>query len=1257
MHSIKGSEMSTGLTREGCSSFSDLEKCRTDSEEYSASTSGSRSPSNGLPVGQTECSSLSSPLQKPSSQPFRKRLSLEKPSNLEKVLRELSNASTFLTHSSHSSSKGVSHRMSGNKCDVLSRLDSSPIIGGETSDQGGSTSSEVENKASIFSKTPFGEQKELGADRSYVGTHLNLKGNLLENATADSLDIDPYDALEKASSVNKKKKRNPLSDEKKVQKSDTIETPKLPSSSSNPDKTLEPNQLNALRKSSDSKVFAWIQTDVGVPGCEQPPGFSASPNNNSSAVGSYFPEWNISGNEMPWLSEVDYAFMRISQGPFVDLLPIFVESCLISSTHDQGRKAQVFGDIQAVVKSLFGSKSDCFVYGSIVTDLALPASDIDILVAGYHPIPPNKAIHQLSQALLELDEHTLAKVRNDLQNSEEKRKENDKAPSENYHSASSSVVTLPIMCTFEKALNEEPPSLNRAQEQYLSPEELENAEEVYRDQIEKDYKFSNLRDYSEIWTPSVSNPISFPTERSKGTSTDDRITLTSSLIPRLTSINLLRLGEEEKEKVEETPSTNKSTQSALIRGSDDYSQTREVLPSNAGVFNYSATKEAKRLKTFAHHYTVVPTLDGPLYKVQTIASARVPVIKIISKLTAQRADITFGGGDHFRSLELTMALLNIFPAARDVIRFLKFCVAQLGIGDSTAGGVPSFTLFLMVRHVYNLMKKSIVDLLTIFHSQADPAKSSALANLSRVSSPSGPIIPNPSTALDNSALDDSHQVSKEVLNLPSASGTSGTEAREEEVGISPSASVPGKVSSQSGDVPLGSSTSQGIQNVVEPDIPYYSKVATAFIRDHVSVSMFFRDFCLYYGCLFNYERDGIHFSEDGSSEVIMKPYQCSRRGQLFHMTSPFDSNFDITAKMTFMRELQWLCEYFVTIVIPSYSFTSFLMWLSPSTAHADILSMRNHIVFRSERQAASTTKPNSNNASISKVDGNSDTERFTRPSATTELSPSSVERNGIASSAEMEKMKNNFFEPSGSHVVSEKAFATAAFVSNRGENFLEAEFSEEEVLNNAETVSFTDSSASIDKDTARAHSNPNNSIDHPSHGHSALPTIPRDPIYAPYVRIINGQGLLSHYLYVAAGIPVAPSPNPSSLQSSLQGGVGYLPRPSAAPRFYNPDTMMSSEEIGRNFMSYLPRFPPPPQQAPGERQGGSYTNYSMNRQVGNRRGEHGGLNHFSQDRNISKREQGIKKDNASLCSLKTKGKKTNRGPLVSSNVESREDVE
>lgn len=1141
----------------------------------------------------------------------------------------------------------------------------------------------------------------------------------------------------------------------------------------------------------------------------------AFPLPNPSTLSAPSSSWVIGGGG--GTAPIDSLLIQVSEMSFLDLLQVYVDCCLDTNEEDYKAKREVFEDVQAVVKSQFGIKADVHIYGSVITNLALPNSDIDLLVTGYHPCSPLETMQTLSAALLEVDEQKLLAMKTarmqaiegkespsqgadsdgeksckgedrqqnvEIEASRNTENEERKANQANDASegvkhpvlqatnktnatpifAPSTIQDVPppvtpflsmsslLQSNLENIVPQEEgfvnPNASSEKELYTLPEELETAEEVYRNQIEKDYTFSAIGDYSALWQSSRSTAISASTAHSKGTNTAEVIpapsvplmtkiaanekyrgepivdcrsdgtnenkgSISATLLATTTStgsscssssssstgttatsaaslsnsgiLHLPRtsaagsisdahsgdfskenLASEEMKIIEEgkkqqkddpTLSPENTSSTGGGKGKGNSWSNSETLPSFGGTFGTSSS--ANKNVTLNHnnhtssaaasragipsYYTIVPTVNGVLYRVQTITSARIPVIKITNINTNQRADITFGGGEHFRSLQMTKTLLEVFPPSHDLILFVKHCVARMGIGELTTGGITSFTIYLMVRHLYNILLNYIA---RRYHeiethmmeasfphyrsesgvrnnssmrgsgvadgSSTNPHISSMMASSLYADNPSLPSssvagetfggIPPPSGIFGSSAspplplspsmLDEvdmlasmycrkfgrfhRHQhVSERVQleerqqqqggslftgslstssdrvnhvpampttegegNLMTASieenclrsvglhgsppssascpsirisekdgrrregsaGGSKTDessvsasseipfstsysveveqrrdveredgSREEQrsknrssdrgssskrttspffaqdsvqkdgepdmgtneavsalhsscsspkdpqkdkesshsyppatLSLSPTTTSPQQEGSNgsallpfqtSGSTPAIPSTTDGGSVVgssseaakpgllptalsrcsssssssspctgdkdaekrhIDTELPireedpevsamFHYEIAAMIIRNHVSFTTILRDFCAYYGCIFNYETQGIHFSPNGTSEVVPKPFLCSRRGQLFHMTSPFDPGYDITARMTCMREFQWMCGYFSAVVIPSFSFYAFLTWLHAPSAIADLYAVRNHL--------------------------------------------------------------------------------------------------------------------------------------------------------------------------------------------------------------------------------------------------------------------------------------------------------------------------
>lgn len=1131
---------------------------------------------------------------------------------------------------------------------------------------------------------------------------------------------------------------------------------------------------------------------------------------NSSTLAP-FVSWNGSSRGGSAALSIDPLLMQISETHCLEMFPAYVECCLGTSMEDYEARRQVFEDVQAMAKFQFGMKADAHVYGSVTTDLALPNSDIDLLITGYHPHSPLDAIQALSAALLETDEQKLLEVKASVMQSagnlkittvgaRSKNSQNERggnsgedsssvqretsedpllssnnanqlsgeqiqavprtairaaAPSSifSHPTSPSSVavagVTTPLtsmsallQSSLDKVVPEDEafvfPDALQEKEQYFFPEELETAEEVYRNQIEKDYTFSTMGDYAALWQNSHSTAISASTRLSKGISTAE--VTAAPVVPLMTKIvttekfrseNSVDRGSEKKgkEKTSLSSLSSSSSSTALLpSGAEEFqpsSSSAANLKYNTVMSNPSSenltfpaswtTEEGKKQGREEHgflgepgadatngkalekaestpeavffsstpypiaglnsrpvpnhtpphtvpnrasrqgmppYYTFVPTLDGPLYRVQTITSARVPVIKITNKITNQRADITFGGGEHFRSLQMTRTLLEVFPPARPLIRFLKHCVGRMGIGELTPGGITSFAIYLMVRHLYNIilhyiakryqefearmaevpmehprsgsgvggagthppgwsgagvddgsthtpplssmlasslyadaapypsstllgdgfhhfsslpfsyestagttlpLSRSIIDEVdtfvkvyyekwgrfhhhqhlyqrlhqedlqheiprpgqqkhphgcppsatppvtsvdtkqglsgTVVESEKDLAPevveaahaSSGRAGWPFPTSPFHPLSSNeqgggrrrkkrggsasrgeeerstPSSSTcsvlpavdeeesekkkncsdpnsrcdENGAVHSSYFVDPEredgdhelsavgpARQLQSSSRSSSSsipqttagmamqpqEGRKEGVFGFPSttaaftrASPPytaealESISSPTQPLKIGvlptallssssSSPASSLRNVdespakhqMDAELPmnweegesslFHYEIAAMIIREKLSFTTMLRDFCAYYGFIFNYEAQGISFSSNGSSAVVEKPFICSKRGQLFHMASPFNPNYDLTARMTCMRDFQWMCEYFSSVVFPSFSFYTFLTWLHPPSAAMDLYLIRNYMLRHQSNEVDSVSAANEGGA-------------------------------------------------------------------------------------------------------------------------------------------------------------------------------------------------------------------------------------------------------------------------------------------------------
>eukprot|EP00796_Vickermania_ingenoplastis_P009084 gene9084-6377_t len=774
-----------------------------------------------------------------------------------------------------------------------------------------------------------------------------------------------------------------------------------PTANKSPSGGVSPsNQL-----SRGGKNHAWIQTDP-FPNGVQESALQAGSYYGNRYDGTYGFTTAVSrgGGADQWMRTLDHTYVQVMQSPFLEMLPHYVDCCICVKKSEREARTKVFEDVQVAAKSKFGIKADVRVYGSVVTDLALPFSDVDILVAGYQPLSPLEAIHMLSATLLEIDEDALAQMREQIAKCEDENEESEDGmlnednpsrhdPADHVHLPSQANTSL-LSSTGGSAEVEADigtlPDSARQEEQYSCSEDVETAEEDFRHQILKDYTFSNWCDYRRLFAL-FSLGISAPTALSKGTNTD---TTPVSLLPKIASGEAFEQDTESKgggtdsegsttlspeevkstlhtstgptedmPKVEPMPEGTKPISEMTSKGATPDAKSSLSSPSfvPSAVENppsrqtegESGLPGAAGNRSLPSYYTYIPTLDGPLYRVQTITSARVPVIKITHRKLNQRADITFGGGEHYRSLQMTKNLLDTFPHARPLIRFLKQCVARWEINEAVPGGITSFAIYLMVKHMYNM----VLD----FHVRRlidEEAQASAAANAAKNTGAS----PCP----ENDTVDTFMNVCGGRIN--SEGGTCIDGRIRSFLGTEPQlhsleqgeGSHQSKVGHLSGEGNAANRISQ-MNNTAQPqqilkegsdteESSAYHERAAAHIRDNITLSTVFRDFCYYYGCFFNYESQGIRFCADGKSEVIAKPHICVRRGQLFHMTSPFDPEYDVTARMTCMRDFQWMCEIFFSTIIPGFSFSFFLQWFSPNTAATDATAVRDFLAGKGSQE-------------------------------------------------------------------------------------------------------------------------------------------------------------------------------------------------------------------------------------------------------------------------------------------------------------------
>ncbi|RNF02192.1 DNA primase small subunit [Trypanosoma rangeli] len=753
----------------------------------------------------------------------------------------------------------------------------------------------------------------------------------------------------------------------------------------------------------------------------------------------------------PALGPSSWTFL--STPDFVSCLQIYVKTCLgLREAHIQARQGFI-ARVQCIVKKVLGPRAEVRVHGSITTDLALASSDIDLLVVGYEPLTPLQAIQHLSRAILHISEKEL----NEL--------EAEEAGEAGVGMAAGRSSQICCDTSVADAAKE---SLDDAEAPSASPVDLEDVtlepgaeldagdpimrmeeeEAEYRSQIERDYVFST------------------------------RAGLTSAAM------------------VTALPTHSPKTAAMALQG---YMGPLSVAPLQSGLRTPIGEGESTvELATMTQHYggagghrLYVPTLGGPYFDVQTIISTRVPVIKVVEKSTGMRSDITFAGGEHWRSMQLTNHMLKRYPASRGLILFLKHCVRQMGIGDSQPGGVTSFTIYLLVLHFFNEVSchlegflqqqqqeqqakcESRTSVSTQWGNEGTIASSSGTGdNVSGGVSLSGtrtatpqvqtPLSTQPTAAASlasswlTSYLDklflverafverfrpyqkeqEGKQNTASILHhiftflqeelpvdfeeddkgrtadlLEERTGAklvapvgydaaSGEAALHGEVLLATSEApvAPDVASEQGGNddvevcadrhedegedgddrsaaaelnpaVEVGTSYEVGGGGLQEreqeenetPEDNKTSLVRSLALRllSTSSLGHLFHDFCFYYGFTFNYDSHGLYFDSLGNSSVVPKPRKCQQRGQHLFMTSPFDDQYDLTARMLHTREFQELCRMFVPLTTPVTTISGYggggcslqevLEWISPETAFEELMQV--HTAIQQQQRA------------------------------------------------------------------------------------------------------------------------------------------------------------------------------------------------------------------------------------------------------------------------------------------------------------------
>ncbi|RNF22692.1 DNA primase small subunit [Trypanosoma conorhini] len=732
----------------------------------------------------------------------------------------------------------------------------------------------------------------------------------------------------------------------------------------------------------------------------------------------------------------------LSAPDFVSCLQLYVKTCLGLREPDLQARQRFIARVQRIVTKVLGPRAEVRVHGSITTDLALASSDIDLLVVGYEPLTPLQAIQQLSRAILHISEEELQEL------------ESGEAGAVAVAAAAAAAEGFSQACHDTSAAGAAEEALGAKDLPASSPVELEEVtlesggeleagdpimrveeeEAEYRSQIERDYVFSTRAGLS-----SAARATALPTQ-------------------------------------------GPTTAAMALQG--------YMGPLSAAPLQHYGGAGGHRL--------YVPTLGGPYFHVQTIISTRVPVIKVAEKSTGMKGDITFAGGEHWRSMQLTNHLLKRFPASRGLILFLKHCVRQMGIGDSQPGGVTSFVIYLLVLHFFNEVSCHLEGFLQQQQQQQKHAGRTSVAtqwgNGGMLASSSGmgdagtggvgpsatraatpraqtplPTQPAPAAPLPpsrhTSYLDKLFLVERAfverfrpyhkeqegkrntagilhyILTFLQEEQPAGCEGGETdraagrlkertgaklvapvcydaasdapaprgEVLLATSeapeapdvASEPGgnddKVDAYAGNSEGGSDDDDdgddGGQNVAaelnpaaegdtsdddddgggggglqerekeEGEVTEDGK--TSLVRSLAlrllstsSLGHLFHDFCFYYGFTFDYDSHGLYFDPLGNSSVVPKPQKCQKRGQHLFMTSPFDDQYDLTARMLHTREFQELCRMFVPLTTPLATLAGYggggcslqevLEWISPETAFEELMQV--HAAIQQQQQ-------------------------------------------------------------------------------------------------------------------------------------------------------------------------------------------------------------------------------------------------------------------------------------------------------------------
>jgi DNA polymerase sigma len=323
-------------------------------------------------------------------------------------------------------------------------------------------------------------------------------------------------------------------------------------------------------------------------------------------------------------------------------------------------------------------------------------------------------------------------------------------------------------------------------------------------------------------------------------------------------------------------------------------------------------------------------IEGELYIVQTVIATRVPVIKVTEKLTGLKADVSFGGGEHWVSMQLTKGILDMHPTCQSLLLLLKYCVKRFGIGETEAGGMTSFPLYLLVSHFF---QEGLSVVTAVRGGLSVPAR----APRPKSPPPQTVVAEQPSAELHvPSPLQAQSGASQELGDLirQVVGGNAAISASIE--GFCEPAALPHLISSAPPPPPMQ-----------QPPLPQtttvYSDELTVMAQSSSSLAQVLFDFCVYYSYFFDYDKAGLRFDADGTSHVVEKPLPCLMRNQHLHLTSPFDPTHDVTARMPHTRDFVAMCMGLSTLVHCPGSLHGVLSWISPDTMMEDLGIVRSII--------------------------------------------------------------------------------------------------------------------------------------------------------------------------------------------------------------------------------------------------------------------------------------------------------------------------